>query len=225
MNDTLVLSVWISVATHCTHWLNESVILNAYSVKLIISTPLQGCIKTSQVTWGKSEQTVCENYLQKFLHCIIHKLSMHAFKCQNSSSQFIQMKTTGRMKYPALRQVLVLQADGMCEDVKFMSLHFSVFSLLRRHWHSVHELPTVVHITLSCVTLSFPTSMLRERLWGEDSVVDWFCITLIKNYKPKQRVRTVLLCLFAVGRFNWAFRKVVFRNAVWGRNAPVCWRR
>lgn len=127
------------------------------------------------------------------------------------------MKTTGRMKYPACRQVLVLQATGMCEDVKFMSLHFSVSSLLSRHWLSVHKLPTVVHITLTHVTLVFflcNQYAERKTFWGEDCVVDH--VKLMKTYKPKQTPKTVILCLFAVGQFNRVFRKVVFRNAVWG---------
>lgn len=113
------------------------------------------------------------------------------------------MKTTGRMKYPACRQVLVLQATGMCEDVKFMSLHFSVSSLLSRH--SVHKIPTVVHITLTHVTLLFFFFLCnqyaeRKTFWGEDYVVDR--VKLMKTYKQKQTPKTVILCLLAVGQFK-----------------------
>lgn len=109
------------------------------------------------------------------------------------------MKTTYTI--PACRQVLVLQADGMCEDVKFVPLHFSV-SLLSRHWHSVHKLPTVVHITLTHVTVLFLQPVCYEKdFWGEDTVYAVSCVNLMKT--NSQYCKSLPLCCWSEYLGEW----------------------
>lgn len=156
--------VWISLIS-LTEW-----ILKASEVNLN-----RRCLK---ITYRNSFK---QSLYHSHTHCGFFQVSKQLIIVQSNENN-------REYEIPACRQVLVLQADGMCEDVKFVPLHFSVSLLSRLTFCS--QASNSAHHPDSCHSYFLQPVCWEKDFLGEDYVVG--CVKLMKT--NAQYCKSLPLC-------------------------------